>query len=291
MKKTIILLLALSLLISCKKKDDTSSEQNNAYKAAVTFVSGNAEVYKDNLQDKKPIQMGDLLDESHTIITGDRSKIELSLKDNSKILIKANSQLNIQKLISDKNNDMSFFLKKGLVIVKLQKKDVKGKYEIATPTAVASARGTRFLVQVGDKSANGKPKTTVAVETGKVALIKYGEGEKASEPIEEKIIEPNEQLEVTEEGIVTPKVEMEPIIVKEFIENVSKPDNLEFTGSILTEDGLFKKYKKLEVITLDNKTELKGVIIESDENNMIIHTVKGMVKIDTSHVVDQKTIK
>lgn len=289
MKNTVLFLLVFILFLTCSKSD-TNLEEKSVFKAAVTFIKGQVISYKQDQEAKKNVQKGDLLGESHTIITSEDSKIELTFQDQSRILLKPNTKFNINKLLSKKNNDMSFFLEKGLILVKVKKESAKGKYDIHTPTAVASARGTKFIVKVDD-GVKKNSKTTVAVESGKVALAKLQKGTKTSVPNEEQILEPNEQIQVdiNQEKLV--KTQIEPTFAKEFIEKESNPEDLEFTGPILTEDDLFKKYKKLELITLDNKKELKGVILETDENNMIIHTVKGMIKINLSHIIAQKTIK
>jgi hypothetical protein len=56
-----------------------------------------------------------------------------------------------------------------------------------------------------------------------------------------------------------------------------------------TEDALYKKYGRLELITLDNKSSVTGVITSMDDKHFTIHTVKGIIHLDRDKVVSTDT--
>jgi hypothetical protein len=162
MKKVIYfaLLVSLALNIQCKKE----KKQAVAF-GLVNLVTG--KVTLDEGGTKKPAAPGDRVVSGTRITTGDKSLIDIYFGVNV-VRVTGNSVLVVAeylKEVATGSEKTDLMLKKGAayskVVKKLSKKDV---YTIGTPTAVASVRGTEFVVKEKDGKSN------VACLKGKVAV-------------------------------------------------------------------------------------------------------------------------
>lgn len=179
MKKIIYTLIILSLFlnIQCKK----GKKQTESF-GLINLVTG--EVTLDTGGSKKPASPGDRVASGMTITTGNKSLVDIYFGINA-VRVTGNSVLVISEYLQEKatgSEKTDLMLKKGAayskVVKKLTKKDV---YTIGTPTAVASVRGTEFVVKEEDGKSNIaclKGKVTVKQpekpETDSV-LLKQGE--------------------------------------------------------------------------------------------------------------------
>ena len=132
----------------------------------VNFLSGDVSIVNGAV--KTPAKVGDLINEGLGIVTGAKSFVEVALGDNV-IKIMENTSIQVERLSVNANEgeDSAFFLSEGVVVSRVIKKLGKDdSYTITTPTAVASVRGTDFIVRVEKE----KNKSYVACIEGKVEV-------------------------------------------------------------------------------------------------------------------------
>ncbi len=151
-------------------------------KALVTFKKGNSFVIRNNI--KQEIMVNTLLEEKDIIKTEEDSYIHLQLSNGVMLRIGGNTQISIEKLLRDKENEeFSLGISEGEILTKVNKdKNKKIKLHIQSPTAVASVRGTEFYVESQNDS------SIIAVNTGKVEVSSIDGTQKLTLEAGEKII-------------------------------------------------------------------------------------------------------
>ncbi len=162
MKKFLYIILLWSLIFTtqCKKE----KKQAVAF-GLINLVTGN--VTLDDGGTKKPAALGDKVGSGMIITTGSKSLVDIYFGVNV-VRVTDNSVLEVTEYLKETaagGEKTDLMLKKGAayskVVKKLSKQDV---YTIGTPTAVASVRGTEFLVREKDGKSN------VACLDGKVSV-------------------------------------------------------------------------------------------------------------------------
>ena len=124
----------------------------------VTFVRGRV-LKRDFGKDWKPLKLGDKVSEGDEIKTGEKGGVEFSYVDESRILLRAKSEIKIKTSIQRGPYLFlrDFFLKVGRLITRLRRITGKGsRYSIETPSGVASARGTRYRVRADQEKTFGE---------------------------------------------------------------------------------------------------------------------------------------
>ncbi len=118
-----------------------------AENARVTYIKGKVEVSKDNRDSWIPLKVGDQLSESDVISTGFQSEVKIEFSG-SIMTLGAVTRITLEKLAeSTTKDDVSLYLKAGAVRSKVTHPDEKRvSYTVKTPIAVASVRGTDFMV-------------------------------------------------------------------------------------------------------------------------------------------------
>jgi len=133
-------------------------------------LKGDVEVFRSGADDSVEAQEGMKLRKGDRIIIGSSGMLDLQLKDYYKIRVKEDSKFTIKKLyISRKNTDSIFELSSGTVLIKTQGKFKGSNLEIKTPTALLSAKGTGFLVNVNPQNQS----TWLGVLDGTVKVTDY----------------------------------------------------------------------------------------------------------------------
>ena len=156
-----------------------------AESALVTFVKGKVEISSAN--GWMPVKVGDMLNASDTISTGFQSEAKIEY-NGSVMALGALTRITIDKLSSNSTkDDVSVYLSTGAVRSKVNHSQNKRiSYSVKSPVAVASVRGTDFLVTAGG---------TITCSEGAVAV--YANREKRRDAnINENSVE--EQEEVSE---------------------------------------------------------------------------------------------
>jgi len=118
------------------------------------------------------------------IKTENDSYVNLQLSNGVIVRIGANSQLTLNQLLrKDNQEEYNLQLSQGEVLSKVEKDKKKQiKLDIQSPTAIASVRGTEFLVESNPNS------TTIAVNKGKVEVSSIDGSQKQTIEAGEKIV-------------------------------------------------------------------------------------------------------
>jgi hypothetical protein len=222
-------------------------------------------------------------------VTGDKGTADLQFSNNSTLRIRPNSEISIKNLIEQEGKlTEEVSLKKGSIIANIAKQKQTDNFNIVTPTVIAGVRGTRFLVTV-DPNFSKDEVTKVSVLDGSVGITKHkNEVPLTTEPI--LILDGKESGQEINRGGDFKKSE----ITKEDIDVIEgKTETQASTQVAETEESLYKKYGRLEVLSIDGGKKITGVITSMDENEFTIHTTKGFVKVDRKKVVshDAKQLK
>lgn len=115
----------------------------------VSFLKGTVEMLKTEAREWVPVLPETLLSEGYHVRTGADSALEITFEDNSSILMKSNTCL---KLLKTRHRGIfgiagDLFLELGRVISHIRKATGhEPRFEIRTPSAIASVRGTDFRV-------------------------------------------------------------------------------------------------------------------------------------------------
>ena len=112
--------------------------------AIVLKVRGSVSVYKPNTNSPETVKRGYRLEEGYKLVTGDKSFVALRFIDDASLVrIGANSTCTIQ---GRKDNNQIFknvMVEAGTIFTRIT--DQKGQFSVATPTSVASVKGTEFI--------------------------------------------------------------------------------------------------------------------------------------------------
>jgi hypothetical protein len=115
--------------------------------AKVASVTGNADIRAVKTAAWRPVKTGDILNKEETIKTKPRSRAKINLTDGSSILIYPNSQVSFTDL---KKETPSIKVLIGKIKAWVAKNAARNKFEVHTPVAVCSVRGTEFDVTVDE---------------------------------------------------------------------------------------------------------------------------------------------
>jgi len=174
--KTLIIFYIFSTAISCGKEEPVQSTVNE-FLFKIQFFVGDVKILRGDAEIS--VNQGDQLNIADTIITGSKSSIDILYGSSGIIRINENSNVSIASIADDKNSDTVMNMEKGKVFAAFTK--LKGtKFNVKTPTVVASVRGTSFSL-VSDKSG------------AKVAVLK---GTVTAEPVKDGNIIEDKAVEV-----------------------------------------------------------------------------------------------
>ncbi len=216
---TIILVLSLTAFYGCKEKSNFAVAHNGI----VNFVQGECFIVTGS--DEKTAVPGDSILQGMKIVTrSDKSIIDIYIDENA-IRITGNSELEFSKLFKStdgSSEQVQMTLTKGSVFSKVLKKLTKqDEYVIKTPTAVASVRGTEFMVEQSDSSSN------VSCLDGLVAV-------KDLQTDKEIVIAENEQVQAERgKDMVKSQIQADKLKAFEIIRNIKE-----------IQADIFKKYEE-----------------------------------------------
>ena len=246
-----------------------------------------------------PLKPGDTLGAGDRVITGKNSLAELRLASNSALRIYENTEFMITKNELDPAGGIGnaqMDVRKGKTLLLFGKLARDSSVKVKTPTAVASVRGTSFIVDVKEESGKSKGTTTLKVIDGKVRV------EAGKKPEENRVVEQGERIVLDQERVVE---ERKPIPARELKElkkeeeklsekiieapaeaKKEEPKQIEpLKPPVLkTEKAIRDYYKKLEIINLDDGSTLVGAVIFQNQQVVRIHTTNGVVQVPTYSV-------
>jgi len=140
----------------------------------VESVTGSAKYSEQDNKAKKTLSAGDHLNIGSSVFTDNNASVTLKFADGSRLFIQQNSILRLDALSAHAENgmvDTRAQLQRGRAESRVVPfKNTESRYEITTPAAVASVRGTEFRVTMNDKTDT----MSSEVLTGKVAVASEG---------------------------------------------------------------------------------------------------------------------
>ncbi|UCD33214.1 MAG: FecR domain-containing protein, partial [Desulfobacterales bacterium] len=167
--------VCLTLLLFVLSPDPVNAQSNpisvelKGGKAKVTLLEGSAFVVKKGMEEAQPLAQGDLLSGGDRITTGKKSRIELKMPDGSYLRFDENTTFELQAIAFEKKRKrrkITISMILGKTWAKVSRLfGVKGRFEIATRTAVAGVRGTVYRMNV-----NRDHSETVKVYWGEVVV-------------------------------------------------------------------------------------------------------------------------
>ena len=157
MKKILVLTLILSLIavFGCSKSD--TELISGEWKAKLIQISGKVEVIKDGVT--QPAEINMILTKDDTIQSY-AGTVDFKIANLGLVKVKPNTTLKL----SEMSEDSKLTLKKGKILLALNKLKKTSTFHIDTPTAVAGVRGTSFLVTAS------KLNSKIGVLTGSVEV-------------------------------------------------------------------------------------------------------------------------
>ena len=163
LKRSAYLLMIITLLLQftyCKSSKDGGTKKQDIPLARVTFLVG--KVMATNGNNTRTVKFGDLLTSGDTIKTDAGAGIEFFIKGQGIVRLAEKTELVLAELGARKTD---IKVLKGSTGFFLKKQNRSGEFKVRTPTAVASVRGTTFLVE--SESADS---SRVALFGGKVQV-------------------------------------------------------------------------------------------------------------------------
>jgi len=176
-----------------------------AQSAVISKVAGNVQVYSPHSDMWYDAGSNLVMKEGQKIRTsGNRSRATVRMEDDSKVEVGPNSNVSFESL-----NKESPKIKIGLGRLKAWVSKIKrSKFEVHTPIAVCSVRGTEFDVAVDEKG-----NTEVEVLEGEVAVSKH------EDLLKEVMLGAGERLEVRENTPLSPSDKSESVTGEKFVRN------------------------------------------------------------------------
>ena len=180
----VFLTLLLFILVPCSAiaKDNTLSIELKGGKAKVTLLKGSASVVKKGTIEAQPLAQGDMLSGGDRITTGKMSRIELKMPDGSYLRFDEETTFELQSIAFEKEQKrrkITISMILGKTWAKVSRLfGIKGRFEIATRTAVAGVRGTVYRMNV-----NRDNSVTVKVYWGEVVVNSAMRAEATDQPV------------------------------------------------------------------------------------------------------------
>lgn len=134
MKSIFIITIILATFLSAQQR----------HSAIVLKARGDAKLIAKDSDDAMKLKKGKLLDSGDKIITGEKTFVAIKFLDDASLLrVRSNSELVVRGEWDDEGNqDKSIWLQLGELWAGISRQ--KSTFEVATPTAVASVKGTKF---------------------------------------------------------------------------------------------------------------------------------------------------
>ena len=145
-------------------------------------INGTSRVKRGSLEDLEPF--ANMLLQSGDTVNVDTGTMTLRLDDDKYVYAEENTEFSIAAAGNSKEGRTTIELKKGAIVNEIRKKLGEGSsYEVNTPNATMSVRGTTFRVEV-TYDQDGTCYTRITVTDGKVVTrLKYEDGSVAEEEV------------------------------------------------------------------------------------------------------------
>ena len=213
-----IILITVAVLSLTYVEDAIAASEKEV--GNIKDMRGSANILRE--KQKYEAQKNEPVFKADTVRTFEKSRVKILFIDDSLVMVGENTSFLISEHLKDKANISVFNLIDGVMNVIVGKKG----FEVHTPTAVSSARGTSFVVWTE------KGKTGMAVTEGRVELRNAQAG------VGEKILinaGNTSYVEIGKPPVVS--VKTHPDLIKRYYEQTLEPDErwgpviLKATGS------------------------------------------------------------
>ena len=284
------------LLIICAVVIAAASCSKNEKKAYISFYAGTVKIEAAG-KEASPVKVMDEVKDGDVIETGGKSYVIIQTGDGLIIRFDSDTRVVFESISSLEKRVLN--LNKGKVVSSVSKLKKGSEYNIKTPTAVASVRGTEFLTEYE------KGKTIVAVGKGKVSVVKNATSqeslvekgntavveEKESAEIEVREINKVEELEISKIGEV-PAIkpgdregaEKQSNELEKKTEEIDKEiEDLMEKDAAWTMEKIKAKYGRIDVVTLYNGRVIRGAIISRGSSVKIL-TPGGVITVQSKDI-------
>ncbi|MCX7943354.1 MAG: FecR family protein [Deltaproteobacteria bacterium] len=134
------------------------------------------EVYAISSGKEKRLNVGMFIEKGSKIITKKDSRVKIMMMDDSLLVIAPNTEFSIDEYVvelGNKKRTSVLSLIRGRILFYINKAFSKpeGKFEVKTKNAVAGVRGTKFIVESGDKEFVGVINGEVVLKTKDIELV------------------------------------------------------------------------------------------------------------------------
>lgn len=298
LKKVLLasLIVFSGMIISCSLK----KENTNTF---VVFVTGKVE--KISASKAIPLNAKDILTKGDKIKTGENSYAIIQIGDSVTARIQPDSLVEISALF-DKNGT-ELFLGNGQVVSVVKKMSKNSGYNISTPTAVASVRGTSYSVSYY------KGRSVLAVKDGKVVLAPKPELKSSQK---EMIADTGTSVIISDGLVRRPINEFESLEIEKLsgvaslasgdikddsyaaLAKKAEDDEARIMKEIIAKGGpipptteeMMKKFGRLNDVTLYSGKRYLGVILEHGAVNKMM-TVDGIIEVPGRQIRYNKIVR
>ncbi|HLB05951.1 MAG TPA: FecR family protein [Thermodesulfobacteriota bacterium] len=150
LKVITILRYLLIIILSLPASPSWSSDNT----ASVSFLEGSAFKSK-NGKDWKPLSKGHSLNVGDSVKTGNKSRLELTLPDGSKVRFSENTNFKVEaSLFKDEERSFGVKMFLGKVWAKVSKAKKVSSFEVKTANAVAGVKGTTYRIDVEEDTSS-----------------------------------------------------------------------------------------------------------------------------------------
>lgn len=170
-KSALVIILAFLLLTPCplNAKDKTLVIQVDSGQAMVTLIEGTATRIEKGTTEVQSLSQGEFLSEGDRVSTGEDSRIEIKLPDGSYVRYGEATTFELVSASYDatsKQRSINISMILGKTWAKVARLfGGRGRFAVATPTAVAGVRGTVYRLNVDEDNS-----VTVKVYWGEVVV-------------------------------------------------------------------------------------------------------------------------
>lgn len=242
----------------------------------------------------KLVKEGDVLPQNQTIRTGFDSYVELELSPGNSVRIKEDSQILIKDLDKESAEPdgsvvrlTDFNLLEGDIVLKLENLPKGSLIQVSSPTAVAGARGTAYIVRY-------RPDTKIA-RVG--VLDKIVRVSSVGEPTKVLEVPTFKKVSVTPWAMATAQVRgtgilSEKILGKPFVEIVSAPV-MQAVGSgdienKAKDDAYYNLSKQILNISIAPDKRIEDILNENPSLCQPLYTYIAKAEVISTRAIDNK---
>ncbi len=269
MKHLLILPILILLIFSLGCSNSKDFTESGNLKAKITLVAGKAVLVRNNKSE--PLKAKMIVTEKDIINTYNGT-VDMFIPRRGLFKIKPNSTVELSSL----SKETRVMVKKGKLLMALQKLRKAKSLAIETPTAVAGVRGTSFLVDVAGQNSK------IGVLTGEVEVRSFGKVARVSE-LKEVNVSGKTLKSVTKMNIAT-IVDVKGILTIKDVESMKEYDKIKANVKKLEIIEGAEKETNVDMDALRNAVKAQGM--EEDGSALSEEIKRKSAEIDPSKTVE-----